>query len=205
MSIKCILFDTDGVVINSEIFSVQYQKEYNVSNNEMFPFFKREFQSCIVGKTDLMEAVKPWLPKWKWKGTEKEFLQFWFKAEHNVDERVIKIVKKLRKKRIKCFLATNQEKYRTEYMKSDMRFEKLFDHVFSSSDIGHKKPEKEFYEFILNELKNGCEIYPHEIMFFDDSQENVDEAKKLNIESHFYKSFEEFESIVQPTLKDKVS
>ena len=112
----------------------------------------------------------------------KEFLQFWFKAEHNIDERIVNIIKELRKKGIKCYLATNQEKYRTQYMKNHMGFEELFDHVFSSADIGHKKPEREFYEFILNEVKNEHNIYPHEIMFFDDSQDNVTEARKLDID-----------------------
>ena len=202
MTIKCILFDAGGVVINSELFSVQYQKEHSVTNDEMIPFFKGDFQKCIVGKADLIELVKPWLSKWKWEGTVEEFLQFWFNAEHNVDEQMVEIIKKSRKKGIKCYLATNQEKYKTQYMKNHMRFEDLFDHVFSSAEIGYKKPDREFYEFILNEIKNKHKIYPPEIMFFDNSQRNVDEAKKLDIEAHFYRSFEEFESIVKPILED---
>jgi len=202
MEIKCILFDADGVVINSEMFSVQYQKEHDVSNDEMLPFFKGEFQNCIIGKADLIELVKPWLLKWKWIGTVDEFLQFWFKAEHNIDERMVNIIKELRKKGIKCYLATNQEKYRTQYMNNHMGFEELFDHVFSSADIGYKKPEREFYKFILDEIKNEHRINPHEIMFFDDSQENVDEAKKLDIDAHFYKNFKDFESLVKPILND---
>jgi len=39
MTTKCILFDADGVVIDSEMFSVQYQKEYDISNDDMIPFF----------------------------------------------------------------------------------------------------------------------------------------------------------------------
>ena len=202
MAIKCILFDADGVVINSERFSLQYQKKHNVTNDEMLPFFKGDFQKCIVGKADLIELVKPWLPKWKWGGTVEEFLQFWFNVSHNVDEQMVEIIKKLRKKGVKCYIATNQEKYRTQYMRENMRFEDLFDHVFSSAEIGYKKPDREFYEFILNKMKNKHKIYHPEIMFFDDSQKNVDEAKKLDIEAHFYKSFEEFESIVKPILED---
>jgi len=202
MTIKYILFDADGVVINSEIFSVQYQKEYNVSNDKMLPFFKGEFQKCIVGKADLIELVKPWLPKWKWTGTVGEFLQFWFKAEDNIDERMISVIKQLRKKGIKCYLATNQEKYRTQYMKNHMGFEELFDHVFSSADIGYKKPEKEFYEFILNEIKNEHKVYPHEVMFFDDSKDHVESAKELDIDAHFYKNFEDFKELINPILYD---
>ncbi len=203
MATKCILFDADGVVINSEMFSVQYQKKHKVSNDKMLPFFKGEFQNCLVGKADLIELVKPWLPKWKWEGTVDEFLQFWFKAEHNVDKKIITIIQKLRKKGIKCYLATNQEKYRTQYMKNEMKFEELFDHVFSSADIGHKKPEAEFYKFILDEIKNEHKIYPHEIMLFDDSKVHVDSAKELDIDAHFYENFEDFKELINPLLDDE--
>ena len=195
-NIKCILFDVDGVVINSEIFSIQYQKQYEISNAEMLPFFTGIFQECIVGKTDLKVTLKEWLPKWKWKGTVDEFLQFWFKAEHNIDERVIKVVKRLRKKGIKCCLATNQEKYRTQYMKKEMEFEINFDEIFSSYSIGYKKPDKAFYEAILNSLESRWNIQPREIMFFDDDQKNIDGANKLGIKGYFYKNFKEFKNII---------
>jgi len=200
MAIKSILFDADGVVINSEIFSVQYQKQFDISNDEMLPFFKGVFQDCLVGKADLKEVVLPYLKKWKWHGTIDEFLQFWFKAEHHIDEKIIKLIKVLREKNIKCYLVANQEKYRAEYIKNKMGFKDVFDRIFLSVDIGHKKPEKEFYEFILNEIKNEHKIYPHEIMFFDDSLEHVNKAKKLDIDAYFYKNFEEFKNLVKPIL-----
>lgn len=205
MAIKCILFDADGVVVDAEMFSVQYQKEYGVSNDEMLPFFSGEFQKCVVGQADLKEIIQPWLAKWKWEGTVAEFLQLWFSAEHSVDEQVAEVIKKLRKYGIRCYLATNQEKYRAQYLKEQMRFGKLFDGMFLSADIGFKKPSREFYEFILDDLENEYEIHPREIMFFDDDQKNVDKAKELGIDAHFYKNFEEFESILQTTFKSKIS
>ena len=194
--IKCILFDVDGVVVRTEMFSVQYQKEHNISNDEMLPFFMGEFQECIVGKAELKESLKKWLPKWKWSGTVDEFLQYWFKAEHEIDERIIKSIENLRNNEVKCFLATKQEKYRTAYMREEMGFGKIFDGIFSSSDIGFKKPQKEFYEYILKNLKDKHGFNAAEIMFFDDEQKNIDGAKKLGIDAYFYKSFKDFEKVI---------
>jgi len=179
MAIKCILFDADGVIIkNSKIFSAQYEKKYNLPTGEMLPFFEGEFQNCIIGKADLKEILKIWLPKWNWEKTTDEFIDFWFEMGNNPDEKMLEIVKKLREKGIKCYLATNQEKYRTQYMRKNMKFEKLFDFVFSSAEIAYKKPEKEFYECILNNLKEkGIKV--EETLSFDDSEKNINEAKKL--------------------------
>ncbi len=204
MVIKCILFDCDGVIITSEKFSDLYQKRYDLSNDEMLPFFEGDFQKCIVGKADLKEIIKSWLPKWKWKGSIEEFLQLWFKSENKIDERIVKLITILRKKGIKCCLATNQEKYRTDYLKTHMGFKNLFDHIFSSADIGHKKPKKEFFEFILNEMKNKYNICALEIMYFDNSQRHINSAKKLGIKTHLYKNFKESEPIIKSIIKNSI-
>jgi putative hydrolase of the HAD superfamily len=197
---KAILFDADGVIINSEMFSLQYQKEFDVSNNEMLPFFNNEFQECIKGKLDLKEIIKPWLEKWKWDKSVDEFLLFWFKSEHKIDNRIIELIRKLKEKNIKCYLATNQEKYRTEYMRNDMKFKEYFDDIFSSAEIGHKKPDKEFFDFILNQLKNKYNINSDKILFVDDSRENIEAAEHLGIETLLYKKFEELKEIVTKVI-----
>ena len=194
--IKCVLFDADGVIVNAEMFSVQYQREHGITNEEMLPFYTGVFQECLIGKADLKEVIEKWLIKWKWEGTIDEFLEAWFKAEHKIDERIIEVIKSLQAEGIKCFLITNQEEHRTQYMKKQMGFEKIFDGIFSSAEIGYKKPEKEFYEYILNNLKNKHKVSSEEIIFFDDEQENVDGAKILGIGAYLYEGFKEFKKII---------
>ncbi len=196
MMTKCILFDADGVVVVSDRFSVQYQKEYGIPDNDMLAFFNGEFKKCTVGKADLAKIVKPWLLKWKWEKSADEFLRYWFELEHNIDERVVSAISSLRDRGILCYLATNQEKYRTQYMREYMGFDELFDGVFSSCEIGHKKPAKEYYEFILDKMKSEKGILPGEILFFDDRKDNVEQAKKLGINAYLYQGFEEFLDLI---------
>lgn len=201
MENKCILFDADWIVIRSELFSIQYQKKFWISNKQMLPFFEWELQNCVIWKSDLKEILKPWLLKWEWNDTVDNFLKFWFESEHKIDNRVIEVINDLRSKWIKCYLATNQEKYRTQYMKNKMGFEDIFDKIYSSCEIWHKKPNSEFYEYILEDLKNSHNILPQEVLFFDDSIEHVNSAKeKFEINAYLYTDFDKFFKIIKKII-----
>ena len=96
---------------------------------------------------------------------------------------LIENIKELRKSKIKCVLATNQEKYRLEYMKKEMEFETIFDKIYSSNFIGFKKPDIEYYKYILDDLDEN----PNNITFYDDRRENVESAKLLGINAILYR------------------
>jgi len=188
--IKAVIFDTDGMVVITDMFSVQYCKEYNVPYENILPFFKNEFQPCLVGKADLKEQIKPYLAKWGWKKSVDEFLGYWFKAENHIDQRVMDVISKLKQSGIKCYLATNQEKYRTEYLKKQMGFGAIFDRIFSSAEIGYKKNQSEFFSFIIKETG----LKKDEIQYWDDTEKNVQGAKDFGVDARRYKNFEDFET-----------
>jgi putative hydrolase of the HAD superfamily len=197
MDIKAIIFDADGVVINSPgYFSVQYEKEFGVSNESMLSFFKGIFQEAVVGKADLKELLQPVLKDWQWRGTVDELLKWWFRAEHHVDEGIVKEIRLLQKKGVKCCLGTKQEKYRAEYIRKDMGFEKIFDELYISCDMGCKKPEEKFFRIIQDDLAEKYSVRPEEIMFWDNKEENIAASKKLGWQSHLYDGFDNFQKII---------
>lgn len=197
MNIKAVVFDADGVVINSPgYFSVQYQKDFNVSNDVMLPFFKGKFQKCLVGEADLKEELKPLLEEWKWQGSADDLLKYWFEAEHYIDNRVITEIKRLKEKGIKCYLGTKQEKYRMKYIEEDMGLGAFFDGIFSSSNVGYKKPDKRFYNSISRSLEKTEKIKPENILFWDDTKENVDSANECGWNAFLFTNFNDFKRII---------
>ena len=193
--IRCILFDTDGVVVNSkEMFSEKISRENNIASEDIVPFFTKIFcPKCMVGEADLKKEVVPWLHKWKWKGTVDELLKYWFDAENNVDKQVVDFIDVQRKKGIKCFIVTNQEKYRTNYLRREMGFSKLFDGVFSSAELGCKKPTLEFYEKVFVDLQK--EFDKKEILYVDDDLPNVEAGRKFGFEVIHFHSIKDLLSI----------
>lgn len=189
---KVVLFDVDGVVVNKpRQFSQCFSAEFGVPVADILPFFEDEFQLCLVGKADLKEVIKPYLEKWGWKKSVEELLEYWFECENYIDERVVGLIKAWRAKGIKCYMQSNQEKYRTEYMKNKMGLGQVADGIFSSAYLGARKPAEEFWQKVFDEIQPAQK---EDVLVLDDDQENIESAKKFGFEAELYTGFENLEA-----------
>lgn len=194
MKISTIIFDADGVVIDAPTrFSTYLEKEYAITLEHTISFFKGVFQKCLTGEADLKEELPQYLVEWGWAEGLDQFLKIWFESEHFLNKKMIKYIYKLKDKGLNLIVATNQEKYRTDYIREQMGLGDLVDKVYSSAYIGVKKPNRTFYTTILKELN----ITPEETIFWDDDPENVDGGNEVKINSHLYKNFEEFLEVMK--------
>lgn len=187
--IKALLLDADGVVITGISFSKRLEMDYGITTDITAEFFQGVFQKCLVGKADLKKELPIYLKRWKIPMTVDKFTDYWFRSEHKLNQELLDYITLLRKKGLRYYVTTNQEKYRTEYILHEMEFCKLFDGVFSSAYISYKKPQQKYFEKVLENLKN---IKKDEIIFFDSSKENVEAAKLFGIKSKLYKDLEDF-------------
>ncbi len=191
MNIKAVIFDADGMVIHNTIwFSKRLAKEYGIKEELLAPFFQNEFQDCLVGKADLKEELKKYVKEWQWQGTVDDLLAAWFKSEDNPDERVLEVARELRAKGINCSLATNNEKYRTNHIAEQMGLGKIFNKIYSSPVIGYKKPQVEFYQYIIDDLG----LSKDEVVFWDDEAKEMEELKKQGFMIEKYADFESFQN-----------
>lgn len=192
MNNKILLLDMDGVVIKkSEVFSIRISKKLNISIENVLPFFKNEFQLCLVGKANIKEELAKYAPKWGWKDSIEELLNFWFEGECGINSDLVDKIAQLRKDGYKIYLATNNEKYRVEYLWEIIGLKNHFDGVFSSADLGLKKPDPEFYLQVLRMLKGKSE----DVIFFDDDEENVESARRIGMDSHLYSGISDFKVV----------
>lgn len=182
--IKAILFDADGVLLKKhEYFSKYYSEKYHLPHELMSPFFRGMFIRCQQGKADLKKELEPYVPQWKWQKSIDEFVEYWFRTDVELDPAMVAIVDEIRAKGIKCYIASDQEKYRAEYLGQVIKLDEHFDGVFYSYLVGHQKSELEYFEKVLKKL--GLE--PGEVLFWDDDEKNVEIAKSLGMNACLFK------------------
>jgi putative hydrolase of the HAD superfamily len=196
--IKALIFDADGVLVNEEnkYFSRFLEEEYRISRTMTKEFFEGEFTECIIGKKDLRDVLPAYLKKWGWNVSFEEALRYWHTKEHIMNDPLMQEMDKYKKKGMKLFVATNQEKYRIAYMLKEMGFADIFEQTFASYAFGYRKPAREYYEKILAELND---ISPKQILFWDDRPENVKSARKAGLRAEQYQNFNLFKQV----MKDK--
>ncbi len=190
--IKIILFDCDGLIIrHAKYFSQRLKEQKGIDANAEGEkaFFKNKFLLCETGKADLKQELNKQLPTWGWKGTVEELMDFWFAGEREIDGQMKDYIAVLRKKGIKSFLSTNNEKYRTEYLANEVGLSGFLDGIFSSCYLGYLKPGVEFWGEIY---KNLPHIKKHEFLVWDDQQSAIHSAKAFGFNAEFYSGFDEF-------------
>lgn len=197
MKTQIVLFDADGVLtLPEEVFSVVYAQSHGLDPEPFEQLFKNNWKPIVTGKKDLKESIAENPELWQWQGNADDLLEYWFKTEDVRNEELIGLIQEMKNRGVPCYLATEQEKYRGEYMKNVM-FKDLFDGYFVTAELGVSKTEPKFFEMIIDNLKTKySDIEPKDITFFDDSQSKVDTAKSVGIDGHLFTGADQVKAFV---------
>jgi len=90
--------------------------------------------------------------------------------------------------RVPCYAISNTNPAHVRHMRR--AFPGLldrFDHVFTSHEIGHRKPQPEAFGHVLRALG----LPPQEVLLFDDLEPNVEAARRLGLQAVVVRSPED--------------
>ncbi len=190
--IKSIIFDFDEMLlIEKGHFSDYIIKKHNLSE-ELRNFFTNEFPLCRLGVLDTKEALSEYLIHSGYLKGSDEFIEEW-RNFGIIDEDFFPIIEALKKKGIICILATNNEQYRMNHFIRKYKLEECFNKIFLSYQIGYLKPQREFFNKMLEDLK----IPKENILFCDDKPHFIDAAKEFGFKTHLYTDKERFRELLK--------
>ena len=172
---KHIIFDVDGVVIQGKLFAAEVAiQKFGLNQALIKIFFTQKWKECVEGRSCLKELLSYELPKWGFRGSVEEYMEFWFQTESSLDKEVLELVSELKKKGIRCHLGSNQEKFRANFLCEILGLKNYFEMSFFSGLMGVSKPSEQFYQIVQNTLQASAT----EIMLIDDRVENIEGAMK---------------------------
>ena len=181
--IKTIIFDLNGVFIQSPKLSERFGEQFGVPENDFLPALKDIMTKIrLPNANDAFLYWQPYLQKWGVNLSKEEFFDFWFNAEKEAPE-ITTLTRELKIKGLKNFILSNNFIERAAYYDKNFPFlREVADKIYYSWQTGFIKPNPEAYKIILRENN----LKPEECIYFDDVKENIDIATSLGIKSFLF-------------------
>ena len=107
-----------------------------------------------------------------------------FTEVQKLDPKMFELVRNLKRDH-KVLLLTNQNEIAMGAMNRHYGFDKIFDGQVVSGKIGAKKPDPRYFDYVTRKFH----VHPRDLVFVDDTAENVDSAKKLGIRAIRFENY----------------
>lgn len=189
--IKGITFDLDGVYFpNGKANFIKALDNLGVSEEEAKMVFLKSDEMNKLYKLGKMTDEEFWefaRKEWKLDKSPEELINLLIES-YDVDEKVVSVVKDLRKKGCKTLICSNNFPARINGLQKRFGFLDNFDTCVFSYEVGAVKPS----EMIFQSLVSKSSLEPQEIAFADDNEDNLNGAKSVGINAFLYRGFDDF-------------
>ena len=185
--IKAVVFDLwDTLILVKGVHPIIQIREFlELSNLDLYDF-SLSFERAIMLKpfNSMKDAFKEVLLEFNVEPTPENVLQLsdiWTKTMGQLEfpKEIQKALLDLRSK-YKLGLLTNTDIFSISFVRNKFNIENYFDQVIMSYDVGVVKPDKEFFQLLLNKLGVG----PDECLMVGDNLYNdIVPAKELGMKT----------------------
>ena len=189
-NIKNIIFDLGGVIINldipktiaefNKISEVKFEDIYTqAQQSELF----NSFDKGVISSEEFFEALRKEI---RYSGEEDDLIFAWNAMLLDIPQKRLETLVKAKQNYNTFLLSNTNEPHvavfeRNLYLEHGVKnFEDYFDKVYYSCRMNMRKPDKEIFEFVLEENK----LIPSETVFIDDSIQHVKGAGECGINAY---------------------
>jgi epoxide hydrolase-like predicted phosphatase len=115
------------------------------------------------------------------------FREIWFEALHG-NEPMLAIMRQLRDSGYRMAILTNNVREWEELWRAKLPVDEIFELVVDSAWVGMRKPDPGIYDLTVRRLGD---VEPHECLFVDDNEVNVEAARQFGMTAVHFRSNEQ--------------
>lgn len=198
---KHIIFDFGGVFLDLKGkhtgIPSQLSKIFNISEESAAEIWKENKEKLLIGQETPKEFLARIIEKHGFSANPDEAYKLWEKnnkmEKSDINWDLVDYVESLKGK-YKIHMLTDTidlDNGNSEWFSS---ITKHFENIYKSFEIGHKKPNKEAFLYVLQKIT----AKPEECIFVDDLAANVDSANKLGIKGLLYTNLDQLKRDLEP-------
>ncbi len=185
--INTFIFDCFGVISTPVLY--KWYNKNRLEQGYVDEKLPELFKNFDLGKLSEDDVVDYFL-RYEGVHSTKEEIKAEIDSYVNVDMILSKAILALKNQGFRTMLLSNanaaffERKIYVDYPD----FKNLFDRIIISSEVGMTKPDKEIYQFALEEIGS----LPGETLLVDDSQTNIDGAANMGMNGYLYTDRDSF-------------
>lgn len=188
-SIKNIIFDLGGVILNLDMPATEkaFRKlggahyEADAAKAHKADIFNR-FEIGAFSETEFLNQLSSL-------ASHDELITAWTAMLLDIPSERIELLKNLKNEGYRIFLFSNTNVIHLRFIHTSVEqnfdglpFDTLFEKAWYSHLIGHRKPNKEAFLFVLNDAR----LNPSETLFIDDNADNIKAAESVGIKGFLH-------------------
>ena len=189
--INALLFDLGGVIVDLDynktikaFEAIGIEDAENLYNQFNQSKIFDEFEIGSISRAEFIDLLQEKIPQ---KVSQSKIKEAWNAMILGFEKSKLEQIKRYSEK-IPCYLLSNTNEIHLEYIQTLLQevpfknLELLFTKCYYSHIIGKRKPHRETFEWVLNDMGSS----PEEVLFIEDSPQHIRGAEKAKIKTlHF--------------------
>lgn len=183
--VRALLVDADGV---TQVGTRDWAADMAAMLAHVDPARHDEFvrdvqeadESVLTGESDFAPRLQEVLDRWDVTEPVERVLALW--QEVRVDEDVLFAIRGVGADGVRCVMASNQHNERARFMRDSLGYERTYERLFISCEMGLRKPDPAYFLRIVRSLG----VAPAEALFVDDMAVNVAGAREAGLRAEVF-------------------
>jgi beta-phosphoglucomutase family hydrolase len=185
--IRAVIFDMDGVIVESESAHVEAEKQVLLKHGISISADELHEYAGTTAKAMFTDLIRKYKLKVEVESIllEKEQILFEFLEEDAEPTKgIMELLLRLKERNVKLCIGSSSPMKQIEYILKKLNIGCLFDYAVGSDNILHSKPDPE----IFLKAAAGLGLKPQECLVVEDAKLGVEAAKRAGMRCIGYKN-----------------